>query len=372
MAGRQATPDVLASAGSASGRDDVALVVGGARKLRVSEIRRDGGTQPRAAMDGDLVTEYAEAMEAGATFPPVTVYYDGAVYWLADGFHRVTAVERLGWYEIPAEVRQGTRRDAVLASVGANATHGARRTNADKRRAVMALLEDDEWGRWSDREIGRRALVSNRFVSNLRAELLSVNGSQIEERRVERGGTEYTMKPGRAAPAPVPASQGPVYATLTELEIAIGEWLEAFDDPDAVLAELVDFESLAAHDLRENLTVEYRRADLLLAVKLFRQRMERTEKALATPARSGPSWDAGKDRPEQASADSGDEERAALPVSGLVRAQAVKGPALWTFQIYLAAPWPRLTDGQKGIALRQAATALETWAGQMREEAVEL
>lgn len=365
MAGRQATPDVFASAGSASsGRDDVALVVGGARKLLVDAIRRDGGTQPRAAMDGDLVTEYAEAMEAGATFPPVTVYYDGAVYWLADGFHRVMAVERLGWYEIPAEVRQGTRRDAVLASAGANATHGARRTNADKRRAVMALLEDDEWGRWSDREIGRRALVSNRFVSNLRAELLSVNGSQIEERRVERGGTEYTMKPGRAAPAPVPASQGPVYATLTELEIAIGEWLEAFDDPDAVLAELVDFESLAAHDLRENLAVAYRRADLLLAVKLFRRRMASTARALA-PDRSGSSRDAGKDRPEQE--EPGDDQPL---VDGRLNRGADKSD--WTFRIWTRLPWARLTTAAQRQALHEGAAMLETWAEQMREEAVAL
>ena len=61
-----------------------------------------------------------------------------------------------------------------------------------------------------------------------------------------------------------------------------------------------------------------------------------------------------------------------MPVSGLVRAEAVKGPQLWTFQIHLAAVWRTLTNEQKGIALRQAATALETWAEQMREEAVEL
>jgi len=34
--------------------------------------------------------------------------------------------------------------DAVFNSVGANAEHGLRRTNADKRRAVLTLLNDDE------------------------------------------------------------------------------------------------------------------------------------------------------------------------------------------------------------------------------------
>lgn len=32
------------------------------------------------------------------------------------------------------EVLRGTKRDAILYSVGANSTHGLRRTNADKRR----------------------------------------------------------------------------------------------------------------------------------------------------------------------------------------------------------------------------------------------
>ncbi|MBT3274957.1 MAG: streptomycin biosynthesis regulator, partial [Spirochaetales bacterium] len=47
--------------------------------------------------------------------------------------------------EIDADIRQGTQQDAVLHSVGANAAHGARRTNDDKRLAVKTLLCDGEW-----------------------------------------------------------------------------------------------------------------------------------------------------------------------------------------------------------------------------------
>ncbi|MBX3053444.1 MAG: hypothetical protein KF753_18355 [Caldilineaceae bacterium] len=57
---------------------------------------------------------------------------------------------------------------------------------------VTRLLLDEEWGKWSDREIARQAQVSNRFVTNLRNEL-SVNGSQIDERKVTRNGTTYTQ-----------------------------------------------------------------------------------------------------------------------------------------------------------------------------------
>ena len=126
--------------------------------LDLDLIRLDGGTQCRADSTEAMAEEYAEAMKEGAVFPAVTVFRDGADYWLADGFTRVEAARRVGLARISAEVREGTRRDAVLYAVGANATHGMRRTNADKRAAIARLLDDPEWSRWSDREIGRNPL----------------------------------------------------------------------------------------------------------------------------------------------------------------------------------------------------------------------
>lgn len=107
-------------------------------------------------LDGAVIAEYAEAMEDGKQFPPVTVFYDGSSYWLADGFHRVNAALQVGRGYVEAQIITGTQRDAVLYSVGANAAHGLRRSNADKRRAVERLLRDDEWAKWSDSEIARR------------------------------------------------------------------------------------------------------------------------------------------------------------------------------------------------------------------------
>jgi predicted RNA-binding Zn-ribbon protein involved in translation (DUF1610 family) len=168
-------------------------------ELRIpDQIRTDGGTQSRFKIDQPTVDDYADAMKAGDQFPPLDVYYDGEVYWLADGFHRLHAALQIGRETITVDVKQGTLRDAILYSVGVNATHGLRRTNDDKRRAVICLLRDPEWSQWSDREIGRRCRVSNRFVSNLRKYVVpdpynpTVNGTQIEK-KVIRGGTEYTM-----------------------------------------------------------------------------------------------------------------------------------------------------------------------------------
>jgi hypothetical protein len=38
---------------------------------------------------------YAEDMAAGAVFPAIVLFFDGAEYWLVDGFHRILAA--LDW-----------------------------------------------------------------------------------------------------------------------------------------------------------------------------------------------------------------------------------------------------------------------------------
>jgi hypothetical protein len=72
---------------------------------------------------------------------------------------------------IMALVHQGDIRDAVRYAVGANSNHGKRRTNADKRKAVLTLLEDEQWTNWSDREISRRCSVSDFMVRDARSTL---------------------------------------------------------------------------------------------------------------------------------------------------------------------------------------------------------
>jgi len=140
-------------------------------KLGLDEIRMDTEIQPREENNEAVIREYAEAMRGGAKFPPVVVFNDGDNHWLADGFHRVLAAKEAGLKKIDAEVREGTSRDAILYAVGANATHGLRRTNADKRKVVETLLKDEEWRGWSDREIAKKCLVSHEFVRKMRADI---------------------------------------------------------------------------------------------------------------------------------------------------------------------------------------------------------
>lgn len=219
--------------------------------LPLDQLRMDGGTQARAGLDNATLAEYTESWQALANrqngfldMPLIIVYHDGESYWLADGFHRVVAYRQFldggsasaSPRAIRAEVRQGTRRDAVLYACGANSTHGLRRTNADKRRAIETILSDDEWKQWSDSEIARRCNVSDKTVATVRADLYPRNSE--DSRIVQRGGTTYQQKPpakeSRGATNPpdgAPSNDAPLIpADLKAAGVALtkhGSWWQA-------------------------------------------------------------------------------------------------------------------------------------------------
>lgn len=170
----------------------------------LSTIRTDGGTQPRAAIDTQLVETYAEDMASGAVFPPLVIFHDGVTNWLADGFHRFYAAKGCGLAEFECDVRQGTVRDAILFSVSANASHGLRRTNEDKRRAVLTLLNDPTWVQWSDREIARHCAVSHEFVRRSRPVPDVTVNVDSERTYTTRHGTTATMNTANIGRRPDP------------------------------------------------------------------------------------------------------------------------------------------------------------------------
>lgn len=106
--------------------------------LALANIRFDADCQSRVSLDEETVAEYAYRLKEGAVFPPVVVFFDGSDHWLADGFHRYAAWKGLArergdeaTAEIPADIRQGTRIDAVRHALSANAIHGKRREPGD-------------------------------------------------------------------------------------------------------------------------------------------------------------------------------------------------------------------------------------------------
>lgn len=158
-------------------------------RLALQDITLDQRLQPRVTIDDERVRDYADRMEAGDKFPPVSVFYDETAYWLADGFHRFYAARERRDTGIAADVYAGAFHDALEHSVSANATHGMPRTRADMRRAIETLLRDEEWVTHTDNWIADVIKCDSATVKTARERLEST--SEIRKCRV------LTSKDGR-------------------------------------------------------------------------------------------------------------------------------------------------------------------------------
>lgn len=182
-------------------------------KLTVGMLRRDGGTQTRAQLDAVHLADLVEALaDEKAHLPPVDAFHDGREYWLADGFHRVEAYAQAGRDIVPCNVRQGTVRDAILFSVGANADHGKKRTREDVQRAIEKLLTDEEWRARSDRWIAEQCKVDHKTVASARARLAPPSTGEFPgSARDGKDGKTRRMperKPAVPPPEPEPEDLG--------------------------------------------------------------------------------------------------------------------------------------------------------------------
>ena len=162
------------------------------------------------------VADYADVLTDGGNLPPVIVYFDGATHWLADGFHRFHAHNRIGALDIDADVRQGSLTDAKLCAYGANQAHGLRRTNEDKAKATDGMLR--EFPTWGDGNIARHIGVASMTVLRHRKLLeqaailpnvrdsASASAPESRPRVVERGGQTYIQETANIGKRPSPAA----------------------------------------------------------------------------------------------------------------------------------------------------------------------
>lgn len=176
--------------------------VGRPRLIAISEIKADPELQARCNISQDAVADYAEAIERDERLPPVTVFWDGKTHWLADGFHRVAAHERVGRTHVSCQVQDGSRDDAAWYALGANKPNGMRLNNADKARAVsLALRLHPER---SNRLIALHIGVSDHTVARRRAELEPGAPNAHVVKRVGNDGKSY-----RYAAEPPPVVEDP-------------------------------------------------------------------------------------------------------------------------------------------------------------------
>ena len=102
--------------------------------IEIADITIDSRVQlKQRKTDESTVRDYVEALSAGAEFPPVILYRQNGISWLADGFHRIAAHRFLGRTEIQADVRDGDKNDAIVYAATAHLTASLSMSQAQNR-----------------------------------------------------------------------------------------------------------------------------------------------------------------------------------------------------------------------------------------------
>ena len=200
--------------------------------LNLGALVLDPKLQSRTETNEQTIEDYADAIKMGDEFPPLLTYFDGTHYWLVDGYHRYHAHKKAGKAGVTCEVVNGTFTEAILKAASVNTKHGMRRTNADKRKAVMTLLDDFEWKDWSNVEIAEHCGVSAAFVSNLRN---------------ENGNTSDTVKYKTATGKVMEKKKAPGKAKEPELKEPAKQ-----EQPDTKAEEYDPRDELIEHLTKEN------------------------------------------------------------------------------------------------------------------------
>ena len=100
---------------------------------------------PLVDADGHLDAERVRRYVEEPAQPPVVVFETTEGLLLADGYHRVAAARRRGDETVVAELRKGSRRDALrYAAVTAAAQRGI------SVKTALGHIEDHARGRWGE------------------------------------------------------------------------------------------------------------------------------------------------------------------------------------------------------------------------------
>lgn len=178
--------------------------------VNIADLKTEG-LQTRAGLNPKVVKEYTELLKDGRKLDPVTVVKDKATgeLYLVDGYHRREATTANGATVIEAEVTEGAFTDAVRLAIKANASHGLRRTNAEKRNALTMAWNhrhDLFGGEPSNEMLADAVGVSKRWVIKMRKRLSRGEPFTPSARIGMDGKTRNSTDPNRQSRIPNPES----------------------------------------------------------------------------------------------------------------------------------------------------------------------
>jgi ParB-like chromosome segregation protein Spo0J len=197
------------------------------KKLKLDAICIDGGTQCRVVIDQPTVYSYVEHMKDGDEFPPLETVHDGATHWLVDGFHRWHAYKILGVKEVDVKWKPGTKDDAILEALKANARHGKTLSNQDKHNKVKMALEIPGYAEKSNYEIAKICELSQSFVASARDPKVKEQQDKNRQKHAQKkagntsptSNSSDTTSPTSSEPNPH-AGEGPDDEEIRAMELA--------------------------------------------------------------------------------------------------------------------------------------------------------
>lgn len=144
-------------------------------RIAIDNIEATAATQVRVKLDHATIDQYTEDFQNGADFPPLDVFREANSERniLADGFHRHRGAINAEREDIGCIVHPGGMHEALIHALGANAGHGLRRTNRDKRHAVEMALKDPEISQYQMQEIADVCRVTRQTVRRIQNDLLA-------------------------------------------------------------------------------------------------------------------------------------------------------------------------------------------------------
>jgi len=210
------------------------------KTLNLLNIRIDGGTQARLQLNQDVVAEYAEKMREGEVFPPVTVFFDGSEYWLADGFHRYFATKSNAKTSIDCDVENGTQQEAKKYSWKANTRRGLRLNHDDYRNIILAMLQDIEAKEWSNRKIAEWVGVTHTTVNKIKNSLEADSSEPKEKKYINKHGKQSVMKTeniGKSKPKTITPDMTSALMIKQEVVIELNEKIDELSQTINMLAD---------------------------------------------------------------------------------------------------------------------------------------
>ena len=207
--------------------------------VKIEDIQRLAEIQIRTKVSRQTVDQYVESMESGVKFDPADAFTDMIEVEgvktqrivLADGWHRVLAFEERGIAKIEVNLHEAESGDAIVEAIEfsceRNGKHGLPLSRADKRNAVVTILQNATLKRRGDRPIAKLVGVSPQLVKDVRYELANVdNTSDV---------SAHKRKPKRKMPE---ASADPVGDDNDERVKTFQVWVDSgfIEWPDVVKA----------------------------------------------------------------------------------------------------------------------------------------